>query len=132
MEILKKILGKRWSAVLWTILILVLLCLPGSVIPKEPTFKIPQLDKIVHIILFGGFVWLWCLYYRSRQPEVSQQVKWFFYIFLLGSAYGIAMEFVQKYFIPLRDFDEGDIIADLIGAGLSYGICNIRLLKFPA
>ncbi len=35
------------------------------------------------------------------------------------SLYGIGMEYVQKYFIPGRDFDLADIIADMIGAGLA-------------
>ena len=38
--------------------------------------------------------------------------------------YGIAMEFVQKYFIPNRSFDVGDIIADGIGSiiGILYSL----------
>jgi len=39
------------------------------------------------------------------------------------------MEYVQKYFIPFRDFDTVDIISDLIGAGFGYGISNISLIE---
>ena len=38
------------------------------------------------------------------------------------------MEFVQKYFIPSRDFEIGDILADVVGAAIAYGICNIYLI----
>jgi VanZ family protein len=48
---------------------------------------------------------------------------------MLGNALGIGMEFVQKYWIPFRDFDTEDIIADMIGAGLAYGVSNIYFLK---
>lgn len=46
---------------------------------------------------------------------------------MMGSfclSYGIAMEFVQKYFIPNRSFDAGDIIADGIGSiiGVLYSL----------
>jgi len=34
--------------------------------------------------------------------------------------YGILMEIVQKYFIPFRSFDLGDIIADGIGCAAGY------------
>jgi len=39
-----------------------------------------------------------------------------------GITYGIVMEFIQKYFIPNRSFDIGDIIADAAGSllGLIY------------
>ena len=37
-----------------------------------------------------------------------------------GIVYGIAMEIVQKYFIPFRSFDLGDIIADGIGCAAGY------------
>lgn len=40
--------------------------------------------------------------------------------FILGGigclAYGIVMEFIQRYCIPNRSFDIGDIIADGIGS----------------
>jgi VanZ family protein len=39
---------------------------------------------------------------------------------ITGIVYGIAMEIVQKYFIPFRSFDLGDIIADGIGCVAGY------------
>jgi hypothetical protein len=38
------------------------------------------------------------------------------------------MEFLQKCCIPLRDYDEADIIADMVGAGIGYGLSNLLLL----
>jgi hypothetical protein len=121
-------LGKLHFAIIWTFIILILLALPGSLIPREDVFAIPGFDKVVHVVLFGGFVWLWCLYYKSKKLPQSRLLRSFFYIFILAAAYGIGMEYVQKYFIPGRDYDQGDIIADLIGAGLAYGLCNTRLI----
>ena len=130
MNLLKKYFGKLFFAVSWTIIVLVLLSLPGTMLPDEPSFKIPNLDKFVHICLFGGFVLLWCLYISRRQHDSTKNhLKWFFYIFIIAVSFGITMEYVQKYFIPFRDFELGDIIADMIGAGLAYGICNITLVE---
>jgi VanZ family protein len=99
-------------------------------LPAESGFSIPQFDKIVHISLFGGFVLFWNLFFYF-QPAISSRrlLLLFFIIFILGNAYGIGMEFVQKCCIPMRDFDEADIIADMIGAGIAYGISHIWLIK---
>jgi len=46
----------------------------------------------------------------------------FAWIALGSGVYGVIMEYVQKYFIPNRSFDIGDILADTIGsiAGLVF------------
>jgi hypothetical protein len=116
-------------AIAWTILIQVLLCLPGSTLPSGGVFDFPQLDKIIHTILFGGFTGFWCYYcYLRRIPASSLKVL-FFVIFLLGSINGIALEFIQRDYIPNRSFDQADIIIDLIACSLAYGICTIRLIR---
>jgi VanZ family protein len=103
------------------------MCIPGSVLPNEQSFKIPEFDKFVHVILFGGFVFLWCFFYSSKKHPQKKLLLFFFYIFIIAVLYGIGMEFAQKYWIPFRDYSEKDIIADMIGAGLAYGISNITL-----
>jgi VanZ family protein len=127
MKRISKYLSRRWVAITWTVIIFILLAMPGSVIPKEPTFTIPQFDKFIHIVLFGGFVFLWSFYYSRKNFRSRKLSRLFFLIFIISCAYGIGMEYVQKYFIPGRDYDQGDIIADMMGAALAYGICNIRL-----
>lgn len=98
---------------LWTILTLVLLCLPGDSVPGKSLFKVPHLDKIAHIILFGGLVVSWGLYSFLRNRTSIKVMLWI----CAGSIFlGIAMEFVQVNFIPLRSFDGGDIVADIVGS----------------
>ena len=51
------------------------------------------------------------------------KLKMIFIVITIGwFAYGIGMEFVQKYLVANRSFDIGDIIADGVGcvAGLIY------------
>lgn len=129
MKTIKAWLGTRWFAVCWTLLILILISIPGNVLPKEETFGVPDADKLIHSFLFGIFVWLWCLYYYRRGIRGRKLATVFFFVFLISMAYGAGTEFIQKYFIPMRDFTLGDIIADIMGAGVGYGICNIRLLN---
>jgi VanZ family protein len=130
MKFLKKYFAKMYWAIIWTTVIFILLSLPGSMIPNESTFVIPNFDKVVHIGLFGGFVVLWSLYFTTKLLPPKNLLRSFFLIFIIAVVYGIGMEYVQKYFIPLRYYDEADIIADMIGAGLAYGLCNITLIEW--
>ncbi|MFI5194571.1 MAG: VanZ family protein [Chitinophagales bacterium] len=118
MQKVKKILSRRYPAVIWTIIIFILLALPGSMLPSEGNFEIPDFDKYVHMGIFGLFVMLWSVYYGTRPDFKNKHI--FFFIFIIACLYGTAMEFVQKYFIPFRDFDLYDILADVIGACLGY------------
>jgi VanZ family protein len=121
--------AKLWLPLIWTVLIQVLLSLPGSVLPSSGLFGIPHFDKLAHIILFGTFVGFWCYYFYLKKKSPDQLKKIFFVIFLIAACNGIVMEFVQFYFIPNRSFDEGDIVANLLAASIAYGISNIKLLK---
>lgn len=53
----------------------------------------------------------------------------FVFISLAAVAYGIGMEYVQKYFIPNRSFDKVDIIADAIGSAGGLIYCLLRYIK---
>jgi VanZ family protein len=122
---LKKYFASLYVPVLWTIVVATLCCLPGSMLPNESHFKIPEFDKFVHICFFGGFVFLWNLYEARRLEDERKLLRLFFLFFVLGNVFGIGIEYIQKYWIPGRDYDLADMIADMIGAGLAYGMSNI-------
>lgn len=126
---MKKYFGKLFIPLAWTIFIQVLLCLPGSTLPDTGGFlTIPNLDKVVHIIIFGTLVGLWCFYFSRKISSPSKLRLTFFIVFLLAAFNGIIIEYIQKYYIPNRTFDQGDIIADILSAAIAYGICNVKLL----
>ncbi len=94
----------------------ILLTLPGSAFPKENWFNKIWFDKWIHIGMFSIIVVsiCWGVY---KKKNISKKLKaYFILIGVVCLGYGIAMEFVQKYWIPNRSFDMGDIIADGIGA----------------
>ena len=125
----KNLFGKLLVPLAWTLFMEVLFFLPGSSFPDAGAFKIPNLDKIVHICLFGAFVSLWCYYFYRRDKSPGTLKIIFFWIYFLAIFNGILVEYIQFYYIPGRSFDKADIIADMLGAGLAYGVCNIKLLK---
>ena len=61
------------------------------------------------LFFYGRFILL--------QKEITRNLqKTFLRILIIACLYGIAMEIIQKYFIPNRDFDIYDIAADCVGA----------------
>ena len=102
-------------AIAYFIVTTVLLCLPGNELPKSDLFDIPHFDKYVHTFLFLFLVVVF--YYPISLVEISRETKkaWLIRIAMYSLAYGIVMEFVQKYLIPHRSFDEVDIVFDLLG-----------------
>ncbi|MDP4128728.1 MAG: VanZ family protein [Bacteroidota bacterium] len=125
MQKIKKILSRRYPAILWTLIIFILLALPGTMLPSEGNFKIPNFDKYVHISIFCLFVLLWSIYYGTKPHTKNRHI--FFVIFIAACLYGTAMEFVQKYFIPFRDFDLYDILADVVGACIGYLLMRLTI-----
>lgn len=124
----KRYFSSLFYPVIWTLIIIILLSLPGRMLPSEAGFGIPNFDKLVHMGLFGGFVFLWGLYMTRRSSHQHTLLLAFFVFFIIANFFGYAMELVQKYWIPGRDYDLADVIADMAGAGIAYGICNLGLL----
>jgi VanZ family protein len=121
---LKKFKPSFIPAILWLIISTTLLILPGSSLPKEDWLDKIWLDKWVHIILFAIMVFLWCWAVLRKYPANKRLKIIFFQLAVISLAYGIGMEFIQKYFIPNRSFSTGDILADTAGCiiGLIYSM----------
>jgi len=102
-------------AILWIIISTVLLTLPGSSIPKEDWLGKLWIDKWVHIGMFSIMVFLWCQAFFKKNSKTENLKTIFYGLTLICFAYGVGMEFVQKYFISNRSFEIGDIIADAAG-----------------
>lgn len=98
----------------WTVLTVILLCLPGSAIPGTGLFGLPGLDKVVHVLLFGGIVWSWAYHYYGLNNSKWRGTVWA--AAACATLLGIVLEFIQLYFIPGRSFDSYDIVADAGGA----------------
>jgi glycopeptide antibiotics resistance protein len=119
-----RLIQSKWTAISWTIIIFLLMVMPPGKIPNQGLFGIPNLDKLVHMFLFGGFVWLW--YFTVQKDRKSQAPEGILKrIFLVSACYGISMEFVQ-YFFTDRSFDIWDIVADITGAAIAWFLLSMR------
>ena len=119
---MKKIKPSFVYPIIWLIISTFLLTIPGKAFPKENWLEKIWFDKWVHIGMFSIMVFLWCWAFLRMNFNNEKLKKIFFLIAVLWLAYGIGMEFVQKYLVVNRSFDNGDIIADGVGclAGLIY------------
>ena len=116
----RKISRHLYVPVGWTLLTIILLCLPGSAIPKVGMFGLSNIDKFVHFIFFGFLAMTWSINFSFRLP--SYWKKWLYLFCFFSITLGIALEFVQLYFVANRDFDVWDIFADSLGAIVFSGI----------
>ena len=79
--------------------------------------------------MFFIMVLLWCRAMFQKGYEIKRLKNIFLWLAIIWTIYGVGMEFVQRYFIPNRSFDPGDIMADAAGCGIGFFYCIKRYIK---
>jgi VanZ family protein len=101
--------------IIWFIISTILLALPGNDLPQTSFFNFPYFDKIVHFFMFFLLTFFFSLPFTL--PQHRQAIKqWLVSIAIYVLAYGVLMEFVQKYWVQGRSFDLTDIFFDGMGS----------------
>jgi VanZ family protein len=100
------------------------MCLPGEDLPPTDWLHINFLDKWAHIVVFGLIVLLFCWPFSNSEFNEAQRKNYFIKIAFATAVWGLAIEFIQKYFIPGRSFDLFDWAADSLGALITFFICQ--------
>ncbi len=126
---MKKTIPAFAIALSWLILTTILLTLPGSALPKANWLNGIWIDKWIHIVLFALLVILWARALGKKYPGNKKMRKYFILLGIAGLCYGIGMEYVQRYFIPSRSFETGDIMADAAGAATGVIYSWVRYIK---
>jgi len=107
----------KFAFLIWTIIIIVGLSIPGQSLPKS---SIIGIDKIVHVSMF--FVWM-VLALHSFRWTTKRTI---FRIFIIGCIFAVTSELYQQSFIPNRLADVWDVAADVLGLVLAIGLWDIR------
>src|ERR1700733_11957972 len=103
-------------ALIWTAFVVYACLLPGSDVPKLWFLQFPQSDKVIHILLWAGMIFLFCFGTFYKKERVPFKDSTYFNWILFGIAMGITMETLQKI-LPLgRDFEWLDWAADSAGS----------------
>lgn len=116
-------------ALAWFVLITVLLTIPGNNLPAEDWLDKIYFDKWVHIGLFAILSFLLCWWWYKSQRPIAGWRNAFIYSIFTCIIYGIAMEFVQRYWVSNRSFDVYDIVADSVGSILGGWFSIKRYIK---
>jgi VanZ family protein len=105
---------------LWAVFIFVLTSIPGSAVPDVG--DVPSgTDKLVHAVIYGVLGFLTA---RSLWEPAGGRPRWHYLLALLGIAVLALLDELHQTFIPGRDMDFADWVADVVGAaiGLSAGV----------
>ncbi|MEO6894494.1 MAG: VanZ family protein [Ginsengibacter sp.] len=114
----------------WFFVVGILTLMPATDVPNVNWIsKIPNIDKLVHAILFGGLVFLFALPLLKFDFSFKQKLNYTIKISLASVIWGITIEFLQKFYVPSRDFDLLDWAADTIGVIIALWVI-IRILKY--
>ena len=104
----------RFLALLWTLLIFIGCFTPGKDLPDV---EVPLLDKWTHLVLFGGFTFLWLC---SRPISTTRSLVT---MFLIALALGSLIEVFQGLLTFLgRSMELMDAVADSLGGLLGIGL----------
>jgi VanZ family protein len=95
-------------SILCTIIIFVLLAMNS-----QNSINIYGFDKLVHFNLFFLFTFLWGNYFKQFTNVEENTI--FLILVIVGSTYGMGMEYYQKFFTN-RSFSYWDGLADAIGS----------------
>lgn len=116
-------------SLVWALLILVLCAIPGSSLPKNPIFHIPNFDKMVHaalyfplaIFLVAEFDLSKKNFFRLAGPLVTM---------IIVVLYGGLIEILQEHFFVNRSSDILDFFADIVGGLAGITIYYLFLRPF--
>ena len=111
------------------VLIFILLSMPAGNTPGNKwilyLLQLPFADKVIHIGLFGSLA-LSLFSHLEQYSNISfRSTRTKALSLILCIVFGIGMEFYQKYFVPSRGFEVGDMLADAMGALLALPFFNM-------
>jgi len=108
----------------WVLFIALITLLPGYTIPGIIDWNFLELDKIIHMTVFGFLTYLGGYSYTRQSTAIYKPVLLSFAVTVI---YGLSIELLQTL-IPQRGFDYADLTADVLG-GVIGGLFFIRVVS---
>ena len=113
-------LKKFWPGIAWFFVVAVLVFMPGEDVPSIGWMQAYHIDKLVHVGMFAGLTYLFSLPYLNSGFSVTKKRNSFIIISIIFIAWGLGVEYIQKYYAYHRSFDLFDWVADSIGVVLAF------------
>ncbi|TVQ87838.1 MAG: VanZ family protein [Bacteroidetes bacterium] len=112
--------------IVWIIVILAIIAIPGSSIPRTSLFEIPHFDKLIHFVMFAILsILLGFGFFRQQENSIYFRKRYTF-VLVLCVIYGGATEIIQHLFVAGRSGELWDFAANT--AGSFAGILLFSLL----
>ncbi|MEZ4721997.1 MAG: VanZ family protein [Flavobacteriales bacterium] len=111
----------------WALLILVLCGLPGD---QFQSSQQPNVDKVIHIILFGVLYVLVVVGFIKQRAYPYLRKKTLTKVFIATVVYGVLIEVLQATVFVGRSIEIFDMAFNVVGAfaGLAFVLWNLQLL----
>ena len=104
-------------AVLWTLIIFGLCCMPGQYIPTTNWLELLSFDKFVHASIFFGLTCLWLVYLHKIKKINNTSIA---VTLLICIFYGGMLEVMQATVFSHRSADWLDFIANSFGCLVGF------------
>ena len=109
---MKLLFNNKLLPFIWTVCVFYLLSFDTSSASDSALWKFPGVDKLIHFVIFLLFAYLWGVFFMQHSTFEERNI--IFIIIILGSGFGMGMEFYQKFFTN-RSFSYWDGVADAMG-----------------
>lgn len=97
--------------------------------PPDPGISLPLMDKLVHMVLYGGLAATVSIGIRRSNETVKPWVQWWVPI-VFAVAYGVTDE-LHQVFVPNRGWQLSDLVADALGAVVAQVILVRGVWRAP-
>ena len=117
-------------AIVWFIVVLILICVPGNDLPKvDDWFQKINADKLIHVGIFGLLAFLFFRPIAQSSFSKKEKIIYLLKIAMATSIWGLTTEFIQRFYIPGRSFDLLDWLADSIGGVAAFVWGRWKMIK---
>ena len=124
----KKYFKLHWPWIAWLASILILTAIPGKYVPKvQSLHDLLEFDKLVHILLFTGLVFLALRSFVTQYRTNSQRLL-YVVIVITAIATGGVTELMQQYILG-RQGSLYDFGADALGCLIGMVLFNLMKEK---
>ncbi len=114
-------LRSNWPGLAWALFLLILSGVPGNYIPHVITFREwMHPDKIVHLLVYGIFVWLLIRGFRKQSAFNRLKKHASVISLIIGIVFGLMTEVMQAYIFTGRSGSIYDWFADILGCLLGW------------
>jgi len=112
-----------WKSILWAIIMLVVFLLPANNLSSAPS--LPGLSESVHIFTFALLAWFLVRVQAKKKNESRASKINYVITLILGLFFGVFIELLQEVSNLGRTAEIKDVLFDLAGILLSFGILTI-------